>query len=201
MYWSLKQYNFFMWITERRPLSLQALRWVSDIPLQKEPRGDLWQYEAEKLDRKMAVTSGSSVVSSSVSISGYEELHRYNWMGKDLARTNTSQLTFPTWKWKRRKERCVENEQFYKKVNFHCHLPLIPQNRHPGWSLFFSFAGSTTWGWRAHGFLTGVKGWRYFNKNYVFFPLCYTFLKVLALSSDSLLISERLGSLISCPFL
>jgi len=33
----------------------------------------------------MAVTSGSAVVSSSVSIQGYKELHRYNWMGKDLA--------------------------------------------------------------------------------------------------------------------
>lgn len=46
----------------------------------------------------MAVTSGSSVVFSSISMSGYEELHRYNWMGKDLAQTNTSQLTSPKWK-------------------------------------------------------------------------------------------------------
>lgn len=99
---------------------------------------------SQKLERKIAVTSGPSVVSSGASVSEYEELHRYNWMAKYLAQTNTSQLTSPKWTGERRGMlriiRDIESCQFYEKGNFHCHLPQIPQNRRPG-----LFAGSTTW--------------------------------------------------------
>lgn len=118
----------FLYVDHRKQNSFSSGSEMSFISLaSKEPRGDLGHYELQKLSRKRAAVSGSSVVLSSILIAGYEKLHRCNCIGQDLTWRKTSQIHPQCGNANWRKEGEVGNEQFYRNGNSHRYLQQIPQ--------------------------------------------------------------------------